>query len=108
MCIGYSVHHTHDVYRILNIGTKKVINSQHIVWLNQVYHDWKVQKMKKNVEDDKDETMELKVQATNKDQEEVQEEKTSDEQREPKFTGIYVNWESSYIPKASKLVERIV
>jgi hypothetical protein len=36
MFVGYSVHHAHDVYRMLNIETEMIINSQDIIWLNEM------------------------------------------------------------------------
>jgi hypothetical protein len=39
MFMGYSVNHAHNVSTILNIETKKVINSRDIIWVNQVYSD---------------------------------------------------------------------
>jgi hypothetical protein len=69
MFIGYS------------LETKKIINSRDNILMNQVYKDWKDQKEKKtdmDVEDD-DDAVEPKIQAVNKTQEEVQEEKLLDE-----------------------------
>jgi hypothetical protein len=37
--MGYSINHVHDVYRMLNIVTKKIINSREIVCMNKVYKD---------------------------------------------------------------------
>jgi hypothetical protein len=82
MFMGYSINHAHDVYRILNIETKKIIISRDIVWMNTVYKDWKDQKDKKKSEvDDEDDAVEPKIQAANKTQKEVQEEKVLDEQK---------------------------
>jgi hypothetical protein len=75
MFMGYSVHHAHDVYRMLNTDIKKVINSRDIVWMNQAYKDWRVQKEKKSDQNDEDDAVEPKIQATSKSQEEVQEER---------------------------------
>jgi hypothetical protein len=47
--VGYSVHHTNDVYRMLNLDTKRIIQSRDIIWLNKAFHDWidrKVSQMK--------------------------------------------------------------
>jgi hypothetical protein len=71
MFMGYSSNHAHDVYRMLNIETKKIINSRDIVWMNKVYKDWKDQKDKKKSEvDDEDDAVEPNIQAANKTQKE--------------------------------------
>ena len=46
MCVGYSVHHTHDVYRMLNMDTEMIINSRDIIWLIEVHKDWIARKVK--------------------------------------------------------------
>jgi hypothetical protein len=76
MFMGYSVNHSHDVYRMLNMETKYVIYSQDIIWLNQMYNDWKVKKVKNFFEDDEDNAIEPKINVI---------------RREPRFTEIYVN-----------------
>ena len=81
MFMGYSLNHAHNVYRMLNMDMKKIINSRDIVWMNQVYHDWKDQKEKKTDLEDEDDAVEPKIQAVNKTQEEVQEESVLDEQK---------------------------
>jgi len=109
--MGYSVNHAHDVYRMLNMETKKVINSRDMIWLNQVYNDWKVQKVKMYVEDDEGNAVEPKIQHINElqeeVQEEVQEEKVLDEQKRAKIYRILHQLESSFNPEASRIVERI-
>jgi hypothetical protein len=88
MFLGYSVNHAHEVYRMLNMETKYVINLRDIIWLNQVYNDWKVKKGKKYVEDDN--AIEPKINVINK----VQVEKVLDEQKRAN-------------PEASRIVKRI-
>jgi hypothetical protein len=69
MFMGYSINHAHDVYRMLNIKTNKIINSRDIVWMNKVYKDWKDQKDKKKSEvDNEDDADEPKIQEANKTQ----------------------------------------
>jgi transposase InsO family protein len=41
MFVGYTEHHSRDVYRILNLATNSIINSQDIIWLNKTYRAWK-------------------------------------------------------------------
>jgi hypothetical protein len=65
---------------MLNIEKKKIINSRDIIWMHKLYKDWKDQKeKKKNEVDDEDDAVEPKIQAANKTQMEVQEEKVLDE-----------------------------
>jgi hypothetical protein len=54
MFVGYSVHHANDVYRILNLNTKRIIQSRDIIWLNEAYHDWNEKKVYKKGIDDED------------------------------------------------------
>jgi hypothetical protein len=108
MIMGYSINHAHDAYRMLNIETKKIIKSRDIVWMNKVYKDWKDQKDKKNSEvDDDDAAVEPKIQAANKTQVEVQEEKVLDEQKRAKVYSHLRQLESSFNLEAAKIVERI-
>jgi hypothetical protein len=53
MFVGYTEHHSRDVYRILNLTTNSMINSRDIIWLNKTYREWKQNKTTIfNVEDD--------------------------------------------------------
>jgi hypothetical protein len=38
--VGYFIHHEKDVYRMLNLDTKSIIQLRSIIWLNGAYHDW--------------------------------------------------------------------
>jgi hypothetical protein len=108
MFMGYSSNHAHDVYRMLNIETKKIINSWGIIWMNTFYKDWKDQKDKKKSDvDDDDDAVEPKIQAANKTQVKVQEEKVLDEQKRAKVYRNLRQLESSFNPEASEIVERI-
>ena len=40
MFVGYSVDHAHDVYRMLNLETNRIINSRDIKWLKLYHKDW--------------------------------------------------------------------
>jgi hypothetical protein len=108
MFMGYSINHAHDFYRMLNIETKKIINSRDIFWMNKVYKDWKDQSDKKKSEvDDEDDAVEPKIQAANKTQKEVQEEKFFDEQKRAKVYRNLSQLERSFNPEAAMIVERI-
>jgi hypothetical protein len=38
--MGYSVDHSNDVYRMLNMETKKIIHSINVVWLSKSFTEW--------------------------------------------------------------------
>jgi len=40
MFMGYSVDHSNDVYRMLNLETKSIIHSRDIVWLGKSFTEW--------------------------------------------------------------------
>jgi hypothetical protein len=67
MFVGYSVHHVNDVYRILNLDTKSIIQSRDIIWLNKPFFDWNEKKVsqKKEEDDDSDVISNLKIQEVN-------------------------------------------
>jgi hypothetical protein len=107
MFMGYSLNHAHDVYRMLNMDTIYVINSRDIIWLNQMYNNWKIKKVKNYVDHKEDDAIELKIKVTKKVQEEVQVEKVLDEQKGAKVYRNPRQLQSSFNLEASKIVERI-
>jgi hypothetical protein len=65
MFVGYSVHHANDVYRMLNLDLKRIIQSRDIIWLNEAYHDWierKVSQKKETDDEDDDVVANSKIQ----------------------------------------------
>jgi hypothetical protein len=53
MFVGYTEHHSRDVYRMINLTTNSIINSQDIIWSNKTHREWKDNKATiSNVEDD--------------------------------------------------------
>jgi hypothetical protein len=53
MFFGYTEHHSRDIYRILNLTTNSITNSQDIIWLKKTYREWKDNKATiSTVEDD--------------------------------------------------------
>jgi hypothetical protein len=53
MFVGYTEHHSRDVYSMLNLTTKSIIISQDIICLNKTYAEWKNNETTiSNVEDD--------------------------------------------------------
>jgi hypothetical protein len=65
MFVGYSLHHANDVYRMLNLDTKRIIQSRDIIWLNEAFQDWidrKVSQKKETDDEDDDVIANLKIQ----------------------------------------------
>jgi len=57
MFMGYSVDHSNDVFRMLNLSTKRIINSRDVIWLNRNYKNWSKtdsQHSEDNINDDFD------------------------------------------------------
>ena len=46
--MSYLVEHTNDVYRRLNLKTKKIVNTRDVVWLGKCYKDWSNNKIASN------------------------------------------------------------
>jgi hypothetical protein len=59
MFLGYSVNHANYLYIMLNIVTKRIIQSRDIIWLNETYHDWIERKIsqKKDSDDEEDDVI---------------------------------------------------
>jgi hypothetical protein len=55
--VGYTEHHSREVYRMLNLTTNSIINSQDIIWLNKTYGEWKNNKA--TISTSEDDTIEL-------------------------------------------------
>ena len=45
MFVGYATNHAGDVYRMLDLNTKKITMSRDIKWLNKTYGEWKDKKV---------------------------------------------------------------
>ena len=45
MFVGYSVNHASDVYRMLNLETKGIINTRDVTWLGKYHKDWIAKKL---------------------------------------------------------------
>ena len=54
MFVGYPPNHACDVYKMLNLETKRIITSRDIIWLKKTYGEWvaKGQAMEDTVEDE--------------------------------------------------------
>jgi hypothetical protein len=42
MFLGYAFNHSADVYRFLKMGTKRVVLSRNVIWLNKLYCCYKI------------------------------------------------------------------
>ena len=41
MFVGYAKDHSEDVFRFLKMGTKKIVLSRDVIWLNKLYFHYK-------------------------------------------------------------------
>jgi hypothetical protein len=57
MFVGYTEHHSRDVYGMINLTTNSIINSQDIILLNNTYEEWKNNKT--TISASEDDTIEL-------------------------------------------------
>jgi hypothetical protein len=59
MFVEYSVIHANDIYRMLNLNTKSIIQSHNIIRLNEAYHVWIEKKIsqKKEIDDEDDDVI---------------------------------------------------
>jgi hypothetical protein len=68
MFVGYSVHHVHYAYGMLNIDTKSIIQERETILLNEAYQNWiekKVLQKKGNYNNDDDDIANSKTQEVN-------------------------------------------
>ena len=67
MFVGYSVNHANDVYCMLNLAAKGIINTRDVIWLGKYHKDWIVKKFPINerVNDDEDKLDDLNIQKGN-------------------------------------------
>jgi hypothetical protein len=87
MFVGYSGHHANDVYRILNLDTKRIIHSRDIIWLNEAHHDWIDRKVsqKKEIDDEDDDVISnSKIQEINDGQDKLSSVQDQDELKKKK------------------------
>jgi len=57
MFVGYSVDHSINVFRMMNLESKKIINSRDVVWLRKYFKIWSKSKLlseKYKFDDDND------------------------------------------------------
>jgi tRNA A37 threonylcarbamoyladenosine biosynthesis protein TsaE len=57
MFVGYTEHHSRDVYRMLNLTTNSIINSRDAIWLKKTCVEWK--KNQTTISTAEDDTIEL-------------------------------------------------
>jgi hypothetical protein len=105
MLVGYTEHHSRDVYRMLNLATNSIINSQDIIWLNNTYGEWKNNETKiSTVEDD---TIELPTGIDKRKLIKNATKDSEDEGSESDKKGFIAmrKLESCFNPQATKVVE---
>jgi hypothetical protein len=93
MFVGYSVHHANDVYRMLNLDTKRIIHSRDIIWLNEAYHDCIERKVTQKKETDG--------------QDKLSSVQDQDELKKKKVYRVMRLLESSFNPEASTMLQNI-
>jgi hypothetical protein len=105
MFVGYTEHHSRDVYRMLNLTTNSIINSRDIIWLNKTYKELKENKSTiSNVEDD---ILELptgvyKVKLTENATKETEDERNKSDKKVFRAIRKLENW---FNPEATKAIE---
>jgi hypothetical protein len=105
MLVGYTEHHSRDVYRMLNLTTNSIINSQDVIWLSKTYRERKENKPTiSKVEED---TIELltgfdKVKSTENATKEIEDEGND---LDKKVFRAMKKLESWFNPEATKVVE---
>jgi hypothetical protein len=110
MFVGYSVHHTNDVYRMLNLYTKKIIQSRKIIWLNDAYHYWIDRKVlhKKEIDDEDDDVItNSKIQEVKIVQDQLSSVQDQDELKTKKIYRAMRQLESIFNPEASTMLQNI-
>jgi hypothetical protein len=103
---GYSAHHAHDVYRMLNFETETIINLRDIIWLNQVHKEWILKEPNNQPNYDDDDGVELMIQSINKDQNAPEDVIDHDELKRIKIYKQMRHLESSFNPDATQVVEQ--
>jgi hypothetical protein len=106
MFVGYSVHHANDVYRMLNLDTKRIIYSLDIIWLNEAYQDWIERKVSQKKEND-DVIENSKIQEVKDGQDKLISVKDQDQLKKKKVCRAMRLLESSFNPEASTMLQNI-
>jgi hypothetical protein len=110
MFVGYSVHHANDVYRMLNLDTKRIIQSLDITWMNELYHNWinrKVSQKKETDDEDYDVIANSKIQDVKDGQNKLRSVQDQDELKKKKIYRAMRLLESSFNPEASTVWQNI-
>jgi hypothetical protein len=110
MFVGYSVHHANDVYRILNLDTKRIIHSRDIIWLKEANNDWierKVSQKKENDDEDDDVIANSKIQEIKDGHDKLSSVQDQDELKKKKIYRAMRLLESSFNPEASTVLQNI-
>jgi hypothetical protein len=110
MLVGYSVYHANDVYRMLNLDTKSIIQSRDIIWLIEAYHNWIEEKVsqKKEIDDEDDDFIaNSNFQGINILQNTLKSSQDQDELKKEKIYRAMHLLESSFNSEASTVLQNI-
>jgi Reverse transcriptase (RNA-dependent DNA polymerase) len=95
MFVGYSVDHANDVYWMLNLKTKRIINTRYVSWLKRSYKTWSKKLIPYNEQEDDN----------NEDYIDIVDTLNLEERKAEKVQ--MKRLESSFNPEASKIIESI-
>jgi hypothetical protein len=104
--VGFSAHHAHDVYRMLNFETEMIIDSRDIIWLNHVHKVWILNKPNNQPNYDDNDGVEVMIQSVNTDQNAPEDVKDHDELKRIKRYKQMCRLECSFNPDAAQVVEQ--
>jgi hypothetical protein len=110
MFMGYSVDHSNDVYRMLNLEPKNIIHSRDVVWLNKSFTEWFSSKSTSKDQSEYEDNEEFikRIKKLNRESnEEVTDEFKKKEVSSDKVYRQMKILESSFNPEASKVMKDI-
>jgi uncharacterized protein YwqG len=105
--VGYSVDHANDVYRMLNLNTKRIINTRDVVWLKKSYKTWSKNLIPSNEqEDDNNEDLIGRAKTLNLEARNAEKVLVTQEVKDKVYRQMK-HLESRFNPEASKIIESI-
>jgi hypothetical protein len=108
--VGFSIHHADDIYRMLNLDTKRIIHSRDIFFLKEAYHDWIycTVSQRKEIDDGNDDVIaNSKIQEVKDGQDKLRSVEDQDELKKKKIYKAMRLLESSFDPEASTVLQNI-
>jgi hypothetical protein len=108
--VEYSVHHAKDVYRMLNLDTKSIIQVRDILYLNESYHSWIEKKVsqKKEIDDEDDDVIaNSNIQEVKDGQDKLSSVQDQDELKKKKVYKAMRLLEGSFNPEAFTVLQNI-